>query len=679
MKERILEQFKHRPVLSIKDLESGLHLKSTKDFVLFIKTLNQMEEDRILWNDHNHYYLLSSGSFHIGFVKDISRYEWAVIGNAGRVYVQKSDHVQIFDGDEVLVRLNPDGNEVIHIYKHKIHRILGTIKKRRRELVFISDVDYHTRFKIVNEKEFHLKHNDRVVVEIIRYGRPLQIKIVRLIPKEPGNDITAILYAHSIRQEFSEKVITQAKKISQELRKEDYKNRKDLRSLLTVTIDGDDARDFDDAISIVRNECGFTLFVHIADVSYYVTENSPMDQEAYRRGNSVYVCDRVVPMLPFDLSNGICSLNPKVDRCTLTCRMEINFDGRCTKYLLYPSVIHSDCRCTYKKVNRMLQEDPDAIEEYSLVRSMLLDLKECTDLLKKQAWAAGAIDFQTTEASIVLDRNGYAVDVVKKDRGISEEMIEQCMILANRCVAHELNTKELPCMYRIHEKPDPRKIETVIQTALAMHENCQLEQEDCTSKELQQFLEGIVDETNHLVLSMVVLRAMQKARYSEECIGHFGLGLNEYCHFTSPIRRYSDLVVHRMIRKYIFVDTDKEKVSKDKKKIERQSFFISEKEREAITVERAVDDYKKAQYMERRIGRRYTATVVSVTSFGFFVELDNTVEGLVPLRSLNAFYTYDEQKCCLISDSDTIQLGQKVRVVCKDVNLSKGQIEFALY
>ena len=385
-------------------------------------------------------------------------------------------------------------------------------------------------------------------------------------------------------------------------------------------------------------------------------------------------------MLPFDLSNGICSLNPNVDRLTITCAMQVDERGNLLTYNVFPSVIHSDKRCTYKKVNACLAGDETILEEYSEVKDLLFTLESLAKLLKKQSHNRGCIDFNTKEAKIIMDKNGYPVDVTVLERGFAEQMIEECMILANVCVAHHMHVNKIPSMYRVHENPDPKKVATICTVANSLRIPFDFYPDEVNASQIQKFLESIQDENAYEVLSMVALRSMQKARYDAHCLGHFGLALEEYCHFTSPIRRYSDLVVHRMLHAYCF-NEQKRTPSNDEKKIEKQAFHISEKERDAIMMERMVNDYKKAQFMEKRIGQVFEGTIVGVMSFGFFVEMDNTVEGLVPVHTLsNDFYDYDEDTMTLKGQTHgkVFQMGMRVRVVCTDVQREKGQVTFSL-
>lgn len=681
MKEKIIQYLEEKKECKIRDLEKIVRPKSSKEFTEMVKSLNELEDEKLIYNDHTSLYLIDDIHFMAGSAKDISRYEIAVFNENNKVYVPKNKKMKIFDKDEVLVRLKPEPS-LIKVFNHGLTNITGVMIVKKKKTFFYSDLDLHCSIRVVNEKEFSFKKRTKVVCQIVKYADPLEVRIIQVLgyPDDAGVDISAMLTSNQVRQVFNGKIVKECKRIPAKVQKDELENRKDLRNLLTVTIDGDDAKDFDDAISIVKNEKGYLLYVHIADVSHYVKENSALDQEAYLRGNSIYVCDRVVPMLPFDLSNGICSLNPNVDRLTITCAMQVDERGNLLTYNVFPSVIHSDKRCTYKKVNACLAGDETILEEYAEVKDLLFTLEPLAKLLKKQSHNRGCIDFNTKEAKIIMDKNGYPVDVTVLERGFAEQMIEECMILANVCVAHHMHVNKIPSMYRVHENPDPKKVATICTVANSFRIPFDFYPDEVNASQIQKFLESIQDENAYEVLSMVALRSMQKARYDAHCLGHFGLALEEYCHFTSPIRRYSDLVVHRMLHAYCFHE-QKRTPSNDEKKIEKQAFHISEKERDAIMMERMVNDYKKAQFMEKRIGQVFEGTIVGVMSFGFFVEMDNTVEGLVPVHTLsNDFYDYDEDTMTLKGQTHgkVFQMGMRVRVVCTDVQREKGQVTFSL-
>ncbi len=684
MRQELIELFKEKDKLSLKEIEQCLHVQNTEQIKEMMTALQELEDERKIYNDHMQYVWIDNDQYMIGRVKDVSRFELAIINPEGKIYVPKANAKDAFDRDEVLVKKTPQGNYVVHIFSRGIRNVTGTFFRDKEGWRFRSDIDLHTTFKVKNIKEFSLSNNVKAVVEIVKYTRPLEVRIARIIgpANEAGTDITALLYENEIRQEFPEPVIEEVRKVSDHVTEKELEGRSDFRALPTVTIDGDDSKDFDDAITVEKTKAGYRLYVHIADVSHYVKENSPLDQEAYLRGTSVYVVDRCVPMLPFELSNGICSLNPDVDRLTLSCVMDIDKTGKVIKYDIVPSVIHSDRRCTYNKVNQLMDHDPQIEKEYADVKEMLLDFEELAKQLEKQTEKRGAINFSTKEPKITLNKKGKPVDVTVKERGYAEQMIEEAMVLANVCVANYLNQHKFPGVYRVHEKPDPEKVETLYQIARVFNVPFEVSINDVNALEIEQFLSSIDDETAHEVLSLVALRAMQKARYDADCIGHFGLALDEYCHFTSPIRRYSDLVVHRMLRRYCFEkNSDRRQLAKDQNKVRVQAAHISEKEKDAVNAERTVNDYKMAQYMEKKVGQSFIGTIISVMNFGFFVELDNTIEGLVPMHTLmDDYYNYDEATMSLIGENSgkVFQIGQKIKVLCIDVDAAKGQVTFGI-
>lgn len=683
MKDQLILLFRESSERTLSSLEEQLHIKDDEEKAELEDTLRTMEDERLIWKDGDFYRWIGEGYF-VGKVKDISKFEFLVVNGDQKVYVRKKDGMDAFDRDEVLVKKEKSGNRIIHIFKRGIQNITGVINRIRDGWKFRSDVDLHTTFKLLNADDYSLANNTKAVVRVEDYSRPLGVRIIRLLgpASQKGVDIEAMLYENNVRMEFPEEVIQQTATVESTVQPEELEGRKDFRDLLTVTIDGDHSKDFDDAISLEKTDKGYRLYVHIADVSHYVKEDTPLDKEALLRGNSVYVVDRVVPMLPFDLSNGICSLNPDVDRLTLTCVMDLDKDGNLVDTDVVESVIHSDKRCTYNNVNKVLAGDPEVQEEYKDVKDMLKTFEELTHKLQARSKDRGYISFSTKEPTIVLDDKGRPTDIYVAERGFSEQMIEEAMIMANVAVAKFLDEKKIPGIFRVHETPDPEKVATVLNMAKALNVPAEFYPDEVTAKDIQKFLDEVDDETARDVLSMVALRSMQKARYDSEDIGHFGLALEDYTHFTSPIRRYSDLVVHRMLRKYFFdKNADRSKIPAERKKIQKEADHISLKEREAITMERLVNDYEAARYMEKKVGQRYQGTIVGVANFGFFVELDNTVEGLVPCHSLtDDFYKYDEGTMSLEGENNhrKFHMGQKVDVICTDVDVPKGKITFGL-
>ncbi|MGI6607576.1 MAG: ribonuclease R [Erysipelotrichaceae bacterium] len=676
MKEKLLKLFNKKNKWTLEELRKETVIDSSSKLVELMRGLNALVDERRLVNNHAYYYLVKDEDV-VGKVKDISKYEIAVSGLNKKVYVEKKYAKNVFVDDEVLAVKEKGLWKVRHIFAHNIYRITGYFIRLNGKLVFHSDIDFHRDFEIANIRKFKINANDRVVVRVIKYDNPMLVEIEKVIGNnnDKGVDITSLLLRNNVRMEFNKNVEEETKNLPVKVTSREIKSRRDLRFLQTVTIDGDDAKDFDDAISIIKNEEGYSLYVHIADVSYYVREGSAIDKEAYARCTSIYVCDRVVPMLPFELSNGICSLNEGTERNTITCQIEVDRQGKIQAYSIYPSVIFSDRRCTYKKVNECLSYNETAIEEYASLMEMISNMADCAGLLQNQAEKRGSIEFVSVEPVIELNNKGKAINVTLRELGAAEQIIEQFMIAANSCVAGYMDDNNIPSMYRIHlipEYEDLLKLKNICSNF-----DIDVDIEEITPAVIQKLLNSIEDESVYIAVSNIALRTMQKARYSNECLGHFGLSLDQYCHFTAPIRRYSDLTVHRMLRKYLFENFQGNK-EKDSSKIEKQALQMSNKELEAIMVEREINDYKMAEYMESFIGDIFEGTIVSVLEFGFFVQLDNSVEGLVPVRSLTGYYEYEEKSMSLTGPRETYTIGNRVRVRVADVNVSKGQIGFEI-
>lgn len=683
MKEEVLALLEQRGALSLKEIMKELKITNSQSVKELSVILNELEDERLIYNNHSKYHFIDNVSWIVGRTRDISATEYAVMNKDTKVYVPKNELRTFFDRDEVLVRRKPNGNEIVHVYERGITFITGTFIRTRKGMKFRSDVDLHTSFKVTNEKDFDIHNNEKAVVKVVDYTSPLKVRIVRLLGKEgtPGIDVTSVLCENNVRMEFNKKVEHETENIPDKVRKKEIKDREDLRDLPTVTIDGDSTKDFDDAVSVEKLENGnYRLWVHIADVSHYVEEGKEIDEEAYKRGTSIYVADRVVPMLPFKLSNGICSLNPGVDRLTLSIAMDFTPDGIMTDYRIMESVIHSDQRCTYNKVNQFL-EDENAVPEYKEVGDLLRNFSDLATALKEQTKKRGHIEFETKEPYFILGPDGRPVDIQIRERGWSEQMIEEAMIAANVAAAHELHSNGLPGMFRVHETPDPEKLASLVTMARNLNVPCDINPAECEPIDIARFLESVEDPDKKEILSTVAVRSMQKARYSEENLGHYGLALEEYCHFTSPIRRYPDLLIHRMLRKHVIRNkNDKKSVELDHKKMQKSALHVSEKERDAVTIERAVNDLKAAEYMENKAGQIFEGVISGVTGFGFFIELDNTVEGLVPMRSMvDDYYQFDEDNMTLTGENSgkSYKLGQTVRVRLSDVNVPKRQITFA--
>ena len=445
-----------------------------------------------------------------------------------------------------------------------------------------------------------------------------------------------------------------------------------------MTIDGDDSKDFDDAISVYRQGEDYLLKVHIADVSEYVKENSALDKNARDRATSIYYADRVIPMLPLELSNGLCSLNPGVNRLTITAEMVYDRFGNQLDFKVYESVIKSKYRMTYNNVNKIFDGDETLRKEYSELLDMLDAGYELSSILRKRREDNGSIDFKDDEAKLII-KNDKVYDIVLRERGIAEKMIEDFMIGANVAVASYMKYLDYPMIYRNHDYPKTDRLLSFVEVVEQMGYKFKGNKYAIRSKQLRECLEYFEGSDLELVVSNLMLRSMAKAVYDNVPEGHYGLGLEDYCHFTSPIRRYPDLVVHRMLKKYVFSYDNLDDKDKDIKKNGEIANLASDRERRAVNIERDIMDLKKCEYMADKIGRIYDGVISSVLSFGFFVKLDNTVEGLVHISELDGYYTFDEKMMVLRSDDHEYKVGMRVRVKVSDVDLRRCSIDFRLY
>lgn len=604
------------------------------------------------------------------------------------VRIPEEDQLDAMDGDTVLVhcQLWQLYGQVIKVLKRAKERLIGTYYDKGHGLHLVLD-DEKLRgrpFKVLLDPSFHPVDGSKVLCEIEKYSGPMTLRVMKVIghKDDPGVDILSILLDHDIDPEFPEEVLEELKEIPDTVKEEELAGRKDLRNEIIVTIDGDDSKDFDDAVTVAECDDGWILKVSIADVSHYVTEGSDLDQEAAKRGCSTYVTDRVVPMLPHELSNGICSLNPHVDRLTITCEMHVMKSGIVNDYQIYPSVIHSAERMTYANVNRILDGDETLIQKYAHLGSLFTDLAACADAIRSQRNAKGAIEFSSTESKIRVDENGKPVDIQPAERGHAEMIIEDCMIAANVSVANFLKWQDIPAIYRVHEEPTARRIKDFIKASEIMGHKLVIGR-TVYPNELQRYLNSVKEEDEFPVLSMMLLRCMQKAKYDSACAGHFGLAEEEYLHFTSPIRRYPDLIVHRMLRKYSFeACMDLHERMEDEQKCTDYAENSSIRERVSQDAEYACDDLKKAQYMSERLGEKYEGIITSVTGFGFYVQLPNTVEGLVRIASLDDdYYEYipERLQLCGMATGRVFRIGMPVKIRVMAADVYNGTIEFSLY
>lgn len=616
------------------------------------------------------------------------------------VYVHANDLKGAMNGDIVLVRItskSPSGGrmegEVVRIVKRGVLQTVGVFQSLETYGFVLPDDKRINRDIFIPKQSFKgAVDGEKVVVRIVNYpeGRTAaEGEIIEILghKDDPGVDILSVIRKHQLPEAFPSEVMTEAEQAPDSITDEEIiqQGRRDLRGLNIVTIDGEDAKDLDDAVNVERLENGhYKLGVHIADVGYYVREGSELDKEAYDRGCSVYLVDRVIPMLPHRLSNGICSLNPQVDRLTMSCEMEFNEHMKVVKHDVFTSVIRTKERMTYSNVRKIVEdEDPELLERYSPLIGDFRLMKELAMKLRDARMRRGAVDFDFEESKIIVDENGKAVDIVKRERSVAEQIIEEFMLAANETVAEHFHWLKVPFLYRIHEDPDPEKLQNFMAFAANFGYHVKGRGNSVHPRALQSLLEDIQGTKEQTVISTMMLRSMKQAKYDAESTGHFGLAAEYYSHFTSPIRRYPDLVIHRVMREVIenggaLSQKRHDYLSSRMPDIAQQS---SERERVAVEAERDTEQLKKAEYMQDKVGEEFEAMISSVTSFGMFIELENTVEGLIRLSALSDdYYHFDEAHMALIGErtSKVFRIGDEVKIRVAKVNMDDHTIDFEL-
>ncbi len=599
-------------------------------------------------------------------------------------------------GDQVLVRLveraavagRKAEGQIVKILQRANTHIVGTFTIRRGiAVVQPSDVKISTEIVIPKKAATAARSGDQVIVEITRWpqhGKPPEGKITETLGRQgdPGVDVLTVIAAHQLPRDFPPAVAQAAERIPAVILPAELTGRKDLRDLATVTIDSEDAKDLDDAVHVERlGPDLFRLGVHIADVSHYVRENSPLDLEARLRGTSVYLVDRVIPMLPHRLSNGICSLNQGEDRLTLSASMDIDPSGRITRYEIFPSVIRVRTRLSYKIVRSILADkDATLREQYSPLVPMLETMEQLADILRKKRSRRGAIDFDLPEIKVLLDDQGRTIGLDKRMRTVSESIIEEFMLAANETVAEHMDRREISFVYRVHADPDPEKMAKLadLLRSFGQHIGAWTEVRPMDLQKALAWMEGRPEEK---MVSTLMLRSLKQARYEAENAGHFGLAAKYYTHFTSPIRRYPDLIVHRLLHETMKGPLSAERREQLMQLLPKIAADSSDRERAATEAERESVDMKTAEYMVQFIGEEFPATIAGVTSFGFFVELENGVEGLVHISSLeDDYYQYKEEQHCLLGDrlKNRYRLGDAVTVRLARANPIDRTIDFTL-
>ena len=599
-----------------------------------------------------------------------------------------------FHQDKVAFRLLPQRKgrrpevEITDVLERGLTHVVGTFEKNHSFGFVIPDQSkIPVDIFVPAEGVGGAVDGHKVVVEMTSYGegrKKPEGKIVEILGhvNDPGVDILSIVKAYDIPESFKERTLNQAVRVAKPVSEADMAGRTDLRNMCMVTIDGEDAKDLDDAVSLSVSDGLFRLGVHIADVTNYVQENSALDREALERGTSVYLVDRVIPMLPHTLSNGICSLNAGEDRLALSCLMTIDGAGNVIDYKIKESVINVDRRMSYTAVAGILEKkDPRLCKEYEEFVPMFEQMAELSQILRLKRKSRGSVDFDFQECKIYLDEEGRPTDILPYERNVATKIIEDFMLLANETVAQHFYWMEVPFVYRTHDKPDPEKVQKLSAFIHNFGYSLKLTQGEIHPKELQKLLLRIEGTQEEAMLSRLILRSMKRAQYQEECNGHFGLACQYYCHFTSPIRRYPDLQIHRIIKESLRGRLNADRTAHYQAILPDVCVHSSKMERRADEAERETDKLKKAQFMQSHIGEEFEGMVSGITAWGIYVELPNTVEGLVRVASIPGdFYVYREETYEMVGQSTgkSYKLGDKVKVVVKEVDTFLKTIDFEL-
>ncbi len=579
--------------------------------------------------------------------------------------------------------------QVVEVISRGMKQVVGIFDKSNKNYGFVipDNGKISNDIFVPTERSKGAVSGHKVVCEITDYGkenRKPEGKIVEILGhvNDPGVDIMSIVKGYELPVEFSEKILHQAQNVAKDVSDADMAGRTDLRNVQMVTIDGEDAKDLDDAVSLTKEGDFYKLGVHIADVTNYVQENSALDWEAKTRGTSVYLVDRVIPMLPHTLSNGICSLNAGVDRLALSCLMTIDKKGEVVGHDIVESVIRVDRRMSYTSVKKILEDkDEREIKEYEELVPMFQMMEELAALLREKRRKRGSIDFDFPETKIILDKQGHPVDIKPYDRNVATKIIEDFMLIANETVAQHFYWLELPFVYRTHDNPDPEKVEKLATFIRNFGYALKSKQDEVHPKELQKLLAKIEDTPEEALISRLTLRSMKQAKYTVDCTGHFGLACQYYCHFTSPIRRYPDLQIHRIIKEQLRGKLNEKRIEHYQEILPEVAKHSSEMERRADEAERETDKLKKVEYMEERIGNIYEGVISSITAWGVYVELPNTIEGMIHVSMLPGdYFYYDESSYEMVGQATDkrYKLGERIKIRVNGTDKIARTIDFVI-
>ncbi|EGQ3214150.1 ribonuclease R [Staphylococcus pseudintermedius] len=692
--------------MSVSDFQDALGLSSADSFRDLIKILVELEQTGMVTRTKQDRYQKQQQKTNSGLVRGTlsqNKKGFAFLRPDDQemedIFIPPTKINRAMDGDVVLVEVKKSRGdfrkgkfegEVKAIESHSIKQVVGTFSEARHfGFVVPDDKRIMQDIFVPKGQELGAVEGHKVLVQITQYSDGTnspegQISAILGHKNDPSVDILSIIYQHGIEIEFPDDVLKEAENVPETIQPDELKGRRDLRDELTITIDGADAKDLDDAIAVKKLDNGNTeLTVSIADVSYYVTEGSALDREAYDRATSVYLVDRVIPMIPHRLSNGICSLNPEVDRLAMSCRMEIDAQGQVVKHEIFESVIHSNARMTYDAVNRIIT-DKDAMTraQYPEIVPMLDLAQTLSQQLIAMRKKRGEIDFDIKEAKVIVNEEGIPKEVVTRERGEGERLIESFMLIANETVAEHFNQMEVPFIYRIHEQPKSERLRQFFDFITNFGIMVKGTGEDIHPSTLQNIHEEIAGRPEDMVISTMMLRSMQQARYDADNLGHFGLAADYYTHFTSPIRRYPDLIVHRLVRKYLIEKSmDGRAMHEWEEKLPQIAEHTSNRERRAIDAERDTDELKKAEFMIQHIGDEFEGVISSVANFGMFVELPNTIEGMVNMQNMSDdYYHFDERQMALIGErkAKVYRIGDVVKVKVIHVDVDERQIDFQI-
>jgi len=692
MKEKILEKLKKlQNAVTTEELCGSIENITVEEIREVQKILNEMVQNGEIYFTNKEKYILFENcpDIKIGEI-DVNPKGFGFLLLPGDdVHIEKMYLNGAIDGDTVIVEIisrHPKlEGRVMRIVKRNLNNLVGAVKYIHGKPFMVLEDKRSLVIELDPKSTKNCVEGTIVLASIIKEKRKnyylASVDTIIGHKDDAGVDILTIAYKHEIYPDFSEKAMKETEEIPNEVSKEELVGRKDLTDKIIFTIDGKDTKDIDDAISLEKKGENYLLGVHIADVSYYVKENSALNEDALNRGTSSYLADTVIPMLPHKLSNGICSLNEGVIRLTESCVMEIDNKGNIVDYDIFPSYIKSCKKMNYEAVNNIIMRDL-VEEDYKPHVEILKDMNNLAHILRKAKVNKGYIDFDLDEAKITCDENGRAVKVERRIREDAEKMIEDFMIAANETVASAIYNIDLPFIYRVHDEPNPEKISEFMKLISLLGYTVHANIKKITPKTMQNILEELREKPEYEMMSSTLLRSMKKAKYQKENIGHFGLASSCYTHFTSPIRRYPDLTVHRLLRKYLFnheMDTDTIKY------LETRLDFIatnsSDRELKAVEAEREVDDMKMAEYMEGHIGEEFEGKISGLTNFGMFIELENLIEGLVHISTLkDDYYVYNTDIMAIVGEQKKkmFRLGDKVKVIVVSANKQKKTIDFEL-